>query len=287
MSWDEKWEHAVSSIEGITALYEDRVDFGLDLYSIAVEPGEDADNHCYLADEVNTDTSPFNAAAIMAELSMWEPGHSTPLLAEMTNFTDGSYAPVFLGERAERYLLILSDGMDNCGFGDNSTDGEDATPAQLTDVTVALRDDMGVRTIVIAFGSAVLAEDEQEAHAQLNAIAASGGTAHTSFIDAMDGPALSAAMESIAEEVAVSCSYEIGDDYPEETDLDLVNVRFDGEPVPRDDGCAFATGWQWADEARTTIAFCEEACNTLRSGTVSQIAGEIACRPQDVVVIVV
>ena len=93
-------------------------------------------------------------------------------------------------------------------------------------------------------------------------------------------------MESIGTEFSVSCTYDIGEQDPEEMNLDMVNVRFDSVAVPRDDDCAAQTGWHWADEERTVIEFCKSACATLKSGAVSEISGEIACTPEDIVIVV-
>jgi hypothetical protein len=279
MKSDDKWDQALSAIETITYTYQDRIEFGLDLYSINVLPGETADNGCDVNTRVNTDTGPDNAAAIMAVLAGYSPGHATPLLAEMNNFKAPSYAPVFLSGGAEAYLLVISDGIDNCGIEQVVDDAVGASPSELAETTRALRETSGIKTVAIGLG----ADADPK---QLDAIAAVGGTEHTSYLDAADGAELAAAMDSIAESVAVPCAYDIGEQDPEKTNLDLVNVRFDGEAVPRDDGCAAATGWRWADESRTVIEFCEQACDRLKSGSVSEVTGEIACRPQDVIIVV-
>ncbi len=139
---------------------------------------------------------------------------------------------------------------------------------------------MNIKTIVIGFGADAYPE-------QLDAIAAQGGTEFTSYIDASNEAALDAAMQSTTGTIAIGCSFDIGEQDTDEVDLDLVNLRFDGEPIPRDDDCAAGQGWKWRDSSRTTIELCDEACNTLKSGSVSAVTGEIACSLEDVVVIVV
>ena len=65
----------------------------------------------------------------------------------------------------------------------------------------------------------------------------------------------------------------------------LKKVYFDDTPIPRDDGCAETTGWTWIDDNSTTIEFCEEACATLSSGGVGDIAIEIMCSEQQIFIV--
>jgi len=169
--------------------------------------------------------------------------------------------------------------MDNCGIHQDVTLNEPATVSQLSDAVSTIRTELGVKTIVIGFGDDI-------DPVQLNAIAGTGGTTYTSYLNAANGNALNAVMEDVGKEFSVSCSYDIGEQDPKKTNLDMVNVRFDGIAVPRDDGCAANTGWNWTDESRTAIEFCESACATLKTGTVSHVTGEIACKPEDVIIVV-
>ena len=67
--------------------------------------------------------------------------------------------------------------------------------------------------------------------------------------------------------------------------LNLVNVYFDGVPVPRDEGCVAGQGWTWTDNSKTALEFCEDACTSLESGDVTDIAIEIMCSEDQLVVI--
>jgi Mg-chelatase subunit ChlD len=280
MADDFKWDQALSAIENLLANYESTIEFGLDLFSINVIHDPTGDNGCDVADVVNTDTSINNAEEIMSVLHSFSPGHATPLLMEIEKFKDISYAPNFTAPGGEPYLLIVSDGRDSCGTESPDDDLQGASGYQLTNAVSSIKNTENIKTIVIGFGSGANPD-------QLNAIAAAGGTEFTTYFDAQDGTALDAAMNSIAETVAVSCSYEIGEQDTDAVDLDLVNLRFDGQPVPRDDGCAAGQGWRWKDDTRTTIELCDAACDTLKSGSVSTVTGEIACSIEDVVVVVV
>jgi hypothetical protein len=236
---------------------------------------------CDVGTIVNTDTAANNADAIMAVLDYYEPWHGTPLLLELMNFQDEAYAPLLMGDGAESYLLLISDGRDTCGTSQDPLSGvPDATPSALANATRKLKDNMALKTIAVGVGDDIEPD-------QLSAIAEAGGTQFTDFLDATVVEDLYAVMESIGQEVSVSCTYDIGEQDEETVNLDLVNVRFDGEAIPRDDGCVADKGWTWADDDRTVIQFCDKACNTLKSGAVSQVSGEIACRPEDVVVVII
>jgi hypothetical protein len=175
----------------------------------------------------------------------------------------------------ESYLVVVSDGADNCD-APGVRGGYD--PDEFAALGARLYADMGIMTIVIGFGG----EAEPD---QLNAIAANGGTEFTEFFDAEDGDALRAALDTIGESVHVSCTFEIGSFDPSEVNLNLVNVYFDDAPVPRDEGCAAGQGWTWTDDSRTTLEFCEDACTALESGDVTNIAVEIMCSEDQVIVV--
>jgi hypothetical protein len=174
--------------------------------------------------------------------------------------------------------------MDTCGTEGDFDPDEGASAAELAEETKKIRETMGIKTIVIGFGEG--AEPEQ-----LDAIAAVGGTVFTEHFDAADGDQLSAALKTIAKTVAVSCQFQVGDIDRSDLNMDLVNISvsgttIDSEAIPRDDDCAQKTGWTWTDEEKTTIKFCEAACNRLESGDIDQVLMEFACSAEDVIILV-
>lgn len=274
-----KWTFAKAAIQDAVYAYEDRVDFGIDVYNVRKEKGEETQSMCDMASAVHTDTAPHNADNVMSIFDEFQPNHGTPLLLAIMNFKEQAYAPNLLSPGAESYLLIISDGRDTCGTSTDALSGvPDATPEDLGREVEYLKKKWGLKTVAVGVGTDI-------EPLQLSAIAKAGGTKFDDFLDATRVEDLEMAMESIAEALSVSCSFEIGEQEPETTNLDLVNVHFDGEPVPRDDGCMADTGWTWADEDRTVIQFCEEACEQLKIGDVESVSGEIACRPEDVIIV--
>ena len=269
-----KWEAATNAIDRMVSEYQNSIMFGIDLFS-----ADGTTNSCTVADNVLLDVSLQNADIINDTMLATIPGGATPLLLALNNFLLAGYAPMFETPHGDRYLLIISDGSDTCGLN-GIFDLEATAPLrELSDTTRDIRQYTGVNTIVIGFGSLI---NEEE----LNAIAAEGGTKYEQYILATDEDELDGILQEIASEVAVSCTFEIDNSADEALDLDLVNIFFDATPVPRDDSCTAATGWTWTDSSRSEIRFCKDACSKLVSGLVHVVRGEIACKPQDVIIIV-
>ena len=177
------------------------------------------------------------------------------------------YAPNFMDGQGESYLIVISDGEDYS-----------ATPEILGEYARILLEQYGIKSIAIGFGNGASEE-------QLNAIASNGGTSFTEFLKAEDGAALNAALNSIAEVVAVSCDFELGTLNQDDVNLERVIITFDGETIPRSDSaCASGVGWMWKDTSQTTIQLCDQACNDLQNGSVENMEIQIACSDDDIVV---
>jgi hypothetical protein len=53
-----------------------------------------------------------------------------------------------------------------------------------------------------------------------------------------------------------------------------------------DEGCAAGTGWDWKDPTvRETVVFCDEACDMIKSGDVTDISAEFGCKSATVVLV--
>ncbi|MBN2802393.1 MAG: hypothetical protein JXR91_04800 [Deltaproteobacteria bacterium] len=273
MEKSDKWNLAMAAIEGMVTEFDNDIAFGLDLLPAA------GNEMCGINSNVVEDVAVGNADTILGTLEQTGPENATPLYLNMSSYLNSDYAPIFLDGKGESYLVIISDGMDTCGAeGVFEQNGYASTSADLEAVTTQLLTDYGIKTIVIGFGDGADPD-------QLDAIAAAGGTAWDKYIPAGDGDALSTALKDIAQTVVVSCKFEIGTFDAEDVNLDLVNVLFDGTPVPRDDDCAQNTGWSWIDDSRTAIQFCDKACATLEKETVNSIDVQIACSSDDVSVV--
>jgi hypothetical protein len=136
------------------------------------------------------------------------PDGDTPLLEAYGRLLDTSAAglddPAYQG-----FVLLVSDGADTChergceqgcGLFDAACvercEGEAAREVVrgLGETAARLRDEHGVRTFVIGFGSGVSADE-------LSAIARNGGTAHGQWLEASDVDQLVAAFDEIAAEM--------------------------------------------------------------------------------------
>lgn len=259
-----KWSQAVPAMRTMLNDWADRdIEFGFDIFpdSNAVGRG------CHVSDPVQIDAAPATAASIIAFLNDYTPwGESTPLWCGMNNFNRPGYAPRFVAEGAQPYLLVVSDGEDLCSPG-CVVGGGSAGPGELAMVTMQLLSN-GIKTFVIGFGN-------EARPADLNAIAGSGGTPFDTYFDARSEEELREALETIAGSV-MSCLWDIEE--PDATaDPDVVNFYLDGVPVPYDEGCAAATGWRWTDDTHLQVEFCGAACHDLVWGTVTEVSARFGC----------
>ncbi len=276
MNDSNKWNQAVSAVESMVTSYQDQIEFGLDLFGIGI--GTNNSTLCSVGDISLEDVAMNNASRIMSVMSAHEPGGATPLYLEMKNFLNDDYAPTFLNNVSTSYMVIVSDGRDTCGSNGVFNQNRGASNQQLGDMTGQLLDEQQIKTIAIGFGEGTYPD-------QLNSIAQNGGTEFDTYLNASNGTELNETLDTIAKRVAVGCSFEIGENDEEKVNLDLVNVLFDGKAVPRDDGCDKGLGWSWSNDERTAFDLCEASCERLKGGEVSIVEVEIACRPQDVVIL--
>ena len=274
MADNNKWNTAMNAISGMVQTFEDKIEFGLDLFPMS--DSSDwfwgdliADSGCEVGSSAAIDVALNNGDAIFSSLQRSGPEGGTPLYLGMSNFTDSDYAPVFTNGEASAYLVIISDGEDTCDADGIYDEFNGASPALLAEMTRALREDYGIRTIVVGFGEGADPE-------QLNAIAAEGGTPFTTFLNASDGDELSAALNQIGETVVVSCAFELGEFDKNNVDLDRIYVAFDGEKVLMNEDCDGGIGWRWTSDSREVMEFCEQSCEEMASGIAVEI--KIACQ---------
>ncbi|NLN63155.1 MAG: hypothetical protein GX146_09790 [Myxococcales bacterium] len=183
------------------------------------------------------------------------PAGSTPLRYAMNLYLDVNYAPNFLSSDRQSYLLIISDGADNCR--PNGTQGTGATPAELGAISAELLE-ADVKTFVIGFGEGIDPD-------QLNAIAEAGGTPFTEFLYADDQANLEAAFSEIAASI-VQCDFEVPKQDGDDVDGDNVNFYLNGVVVPFDQDCARGLGWTWTRDDLTEVRMCEATCDQLQKG---------------------
>jgi len=266
---DSKWVQAQAAL---TTMLENEdlagIEFGFDVFPNQVS--------CNVTAGVISDTLVDNQAAIIDLFPDMVTFQGTPLLKGMNAFLDATYAPLFADGTTSAYLLIVSDGADTCALGTST--GTGATEAQLTTATESLLA-AGIKTFAIGFD----VSGDASGQAQLNAIAAAGGTDYTTFIEASDEASLTEALADIGATVA-SCEYTIewSDEELATMDMDYVDVLIDGESaLLAADGCETGgEGWTWVDDEHTTFLLCDSTCALLVND--SQISIAVGCLPPEV-----
>jgi len=248
-----KWDVARNAIYNLMETFAvTSLEFGLDVLP-------DASSYdCEVSAPVVIDSGPDTETDISDVLAAMITTSSTPIYDAMSTFIDPDYAPGLAANLYDKYLVLVTDGMDSCS---SAVIGDFVS---LTSLLVG----MGIKVIVIGF-----AIDSDPA--QLDAIAANGGTDFTTYIEASDETSLNAAFTAIGSSI-VNCVFEI--DAPDASaDPDLVNFYFDEDLIPMDDDCSSGSGWRWLDADHTQVEFCPDTCALLSSGEVEEIRATFGC----------
>lgn len=269
-----KWEKAKTAL---TALLSEYAGTGKIMFGFDVFPDFECSGFCCdVTHPVVSDCAPDNEEALIDAITAAPapPGEfDTPLCGGMDAFNDPGYAPGLFAAEGPRYLLVVSDGQEECNGGDfpETCGSAPSYPGAVATVEELLGN--GISTFVIGFGAGVDAQ-------QLNVIAAAGGTPYDTYFVATDTVGLETAFAEIAASV-VSCEYVL--EYPDdEVDPEEVNFYFDGELVYQDPDCAEGVGWTWVDPEQTTVLFCDEACAELKSGEEIVISATFGCPTQSI-----
>ncbi len=277
-----RWQAAVDAFDGLLSDWDrGNIKLGLDYFpdgSGRAKTGFIAD--CGADNPVQRDCADNNAGRILERIKQDSPekfGNMTPMYCAMNNFSNKTYAPGCAQEGLEQYLLVVSDGSDNCGLDCNCATQDECddrdtwtSSEQLAELSKALLDEAGVRTFVIGFGGGVDG-------LKLDAIAQNGGTAFTSYIPAEDGTKLEESFDMVAGSL-ISCTWKLKD--PDDAaDPNKVNILFDEEPIPNigSKDCATTRGWRWLDDAHAAVQFCGSACSDVKSQKVDSIQAVWGC----------
>jgi hypothetical protein len=110
----------------------------------------------------------------------------------------------------------------------------------------------------------------------MSAIATAGGGPFPDYLTALTQTELEDAFWTIADSV-LSCKFDIEE--PEPTaDPDKVNFYFDGtDLIPYNEDCPDGTGWTWTDATHTMIQLCDDSCDTLQEGGVTEVVAKFGC----------
>ncbi len=188
----------------------------------------------------------------------------TPMVNTIEHYMLDPTSPLHNDETAN-YIVVISDGEDNCYLGGGIFTGDDKRH-MLAGIVHDLKDVAGIKTIAIGFGSGV---DE----AELNTIAENGGSSFTSYIDADDQAELEAALLEISQAIR-PCRYRL--DSPDASaDPSKVNFYFDGNLVARD--LTETDGWNWTQSSELEVEFFGSACQAIKEQTVSEVRATFGC----------
>jgi hypothetical protein len=261
-----KWDQAKIAITNILTNWEGKgIHFGFDQF-----PAEGED--CGINPHPIIDCATANEVLIFNTMNTLncEALAQTPLYCALNNYTDPLYAPNLSDvDNGDSYLLMVADGCDSCGLtcptGGGSAADDDFTQV-ISDVL-----SLGVHTFAIGFGDATGGEF---CEGELNAIAAAGGTVYDTFFDVLGQAALDNALQEIVEKVA-SCEFVL---QPEAgADPTEVNLYADEELILFDEGCTAGSGWDWVDSEQEAAVLCDQPCNQLVTGNISQITATFGC----------
>jgi hypothetical protein len=211
---------------------------------------------CSVSAPVAVDCGPGTGTAISSALASMSTFVSTPLYDAMAELTDPGYAPGCAEADSANYVLLVADGEDSCSY---------PTTEDFLDLTSELVGS-GIRVMVVGF-------NVNMDSAQLNTIAGNGGTEFTTYLNASDGPSLTAALETVAGSVD-SCFYTIISGAAL-SEPGLVNLYMDGELLPMDEDCSSGWGWRWADEG--LVELCEASCAALEDGDADELTATFGC----------
>ncbi|MCP4675480.1 MAG: VWA domain-containing protein [Deltaproteobacteria bacterium] len=266
MAEDNKWSTATSAITGMVTTWAGKINFGFDVF-----PGS---GNCDVAAPVVMDVDVTGSAAVIGMMPGGPTGGSTPLYCGIANFLEHQYAPIFSSTEADSYLVVVSDGADLCGKGCcvNPFSPDCRLPGNSAPVFAALATELlNGDNPIMTFAIGLSGENPED----LNALANNGGTGYAQYFDAQDPTILNSVFGEIAEQ-ALSCTYNFGD-IEDGADRNQINVYFGDDIIGYDEDCTKSQGWDWVDDDHTEIIFCDQACETLKSGAVEDVRATFGC----------
>ncbi len=228
-----KWTSAVAAVRGVTQKHESQIRFGLELFTGPAQC-EEGTLEVAIADR--------NASAIEQALPAIADGQGTPIGASLRV---AATAPGLVDAQRSSYVLLITDGMENCGG-----DPVEAVKALF---------DKGIKTYVVGFGGEV---DQS----MLSSMAKAGGTARSgsgsAYFQADDAASLNQAVDQIAQG-AIGCDFQLGKAPP---DVTKIFVYVDGTLAPHDP--AKANGWEYTAATQRVTLYgptCDAVSNHLNA----------------------
>jgi len=262
-----KWSQVTTALNQVVGMTDMSVNWGLKFF-------ED-NGHCGANAAPIVPVGSGNAAMVASAISGTKPGGNTPTRDAIT--TGASYL-MSLTDTNKKYLLLATDGLPNCPAGCSLTNPSSActmtdNPAEDKAATdaVAAAAAAGFPTFVIGVGMT-------GADATLNAMAMAGGMpqsgAATAFYSVSDTASLENALNAILGRVA-SCKFDIGNAPNMMTSVDQIDVFGDNVSIPKDTN--HANGWDYTNNAHTSIEIYGPKCDAITAGTITNVTVTFRC----------
>jgi hypothetical protein len=254
------------------------VQFGFD--GFPVNPGTGGGT-CKVGSNVFQDAAPGTPATINLRMQGLKPSGSVPLCKALLNYNTDlhpDYAPLFMAEGAQRYLVVISNGGDSCGDANNSSlCGVTTTEGTASTVSTTMLGDRTADLLTHGVHTIAVATSEVGAFPkQLNAIAAAGGMPYktTNFLD--DGTAATNVFDMFMWD-AKGCTYTLT--MPTSpADSNKVNLKVDGKQIVRDNACLH-DGWHWKErsDAIWQVELCKDLCGQIKESEKHTIKATYGC----------
>lgn len=238
-----KWTSAVNAVRSVTSQHDAEIRFGLMMF-----PGTSSCS----GPSYPVTVGDARAAEISAALPATATGSGTPIAAALTA---ASNAPELVDATRASYVLLVTDGKENCG----------GRPGQVVQSMFA----QGIKTYVVGFG------DEVDAN-MLSAMAVAGGTARAgtpSYYQADDSASLLSAMSAIAAG-ASGCDFKLAQAPP---DPSRIYLYIDGQQAARDSNKV--NGWEY-NSATGRVTLYGPTCSAVSANPAAKVQIVYGC-PDD------
>jgi hypothetical protein len=232
--------------------------------------GNDKSTTCGIQDGAAVDIAPAatSAPAITTSFGATTPQTATPTTAALNSAVKYLQS---VTDTNPKFILLATDGLPTCGAGGATSDDSTNAEAAVTAAVAA-----GFKVFVVGIGDTM-------GDATLNIMAMNGGEpqvgAATSFYSVSDTTSLETALTNIIGLVA-SCTIPLTGVPANLTNVAVSVDDSSGNPtkVPEDP----ANGWSYTDTTMTTIQLNGSYCDSIKSGTYSNIQFVYSCDGQPI-----
>jgi hypothetical protein len=254
--FETKWKIMRKTLIALVEHYQTNINFGLSVFP--------SDGVCGPG-MVDVPLQPGSHPAITAKLNATTAEGNTPTHTTLANARQ--YLNSVPPGPGQRFVLLATDGMPNCGGANQDTESGPETLAEVQNLY-----NNGIKTFVLGFGSIIAGNP-----ALLNQLATAGGKPNPNgphkFFPAANEEELRDAFFSIAGGIIPApCTYKLASLPPEP---DMVTVKFDGVAVPRNK--KHTSGWDYTGGG-SEITFYGPDCERVSKGQVKNIEFIFGCK---------